>query len=57
MTEQNDKRAAAIKRVKAKRAFRIHVVIYLVINALLVLIWACRVQLISGPVGQCWGGE
>jgi 2TM domain len=40
MTDQNDKREAAIKRVKAKRGFRIHLAIYLVVNALLVVVWA-----------------
>ena len=40
MTEPNDKRDAAVKRVKAKRGFRIHVAIYLAVNALLVVVWA-----------------
>src|ERR1700735_2981379 len=40
MTDQNDKREAAIKRVKAKRGFRIHLAIYLVVNALLLVVWA-----------------
>ncbi len=40
MTDQNDKREAAIKRVKARRGFRIHLAIYLVVNALLVVVWA-----------------
>ena len=33
-------RGAAIKRLRAKRDFRTHVVVYLAVNALLVLIWA-----------------
>jgi hypothetical protein len=40
MTEQNERREAAVKRVKAKRGFRIHVAIYLVVSTLLVVIWA-----------------
>jgi hypothetical protein len=40
MTEQNDKREAAVKRVKAKRGFKTHVAIYLVVSTLLVVIWA-----------------
>jgi hypothetical protein len=40
MTEQNGKRKAAVKRVKAKRGFRVHVAIYLVVNTLLVVVWA-----------------
>lgn len=41
MTEpQNDKRAVAIERLKAKRGFRAHLAIYLIVNILLVSIWA-----------------
>ena len=40
MTEQDIERQAAIKRVKAKRGFRMHLAIYLIVNALLVAIWA-----------------
>lgn len=40
MTDQNDKREAAIRRVKAKRGFWVHVVVYLAVNVLLVVIWA-----------------
>jgi hypothetical protein len=40
MPEQDDKRAAAVRRVKAKRGFRIHVTIYLAVSALLVVIWS-----------------
>ena len=40
MIEQNDKREAAIKRLRAKRGFKIHVAIYLVVNALIVVVWA-----------------
>jgi len=35
-----DPRRAAIKRIEAKREFRMHVVTYLVVNAFLVVIWA-----------------
>ena len=40
MTDQNDKRAAALKRLKAKQGFKIHAAIYLLVNALLLVIWA-----------------
>ena len=40
MTEQSDKRKAAVRRVKAKRGFRVHVAIYLVVNTLLLVVWA-----------------
>jgi hypothetical protein len=39
MTEQNDKRDAAIKRLKARRGFKVHAAIYVVVNALLVVLW------------------
>lgn len=35
-----DARAAAIKRIKAKRDFRNHVAVFVVINLMLVAIWA-----------------
>lgn len=38
--DNDDRREAAIKRLKAKRDFRTHVVVYLLVNALLVGIWA-----------------
>jgi 2TM domain-containing protein len=34
------RRAQAIKRLKAKSDFRIHLVTYVAVNALLVLVWA-----------------
>jgi 2TM domain len=40
VTDQNDKRQAAIGRVKAKRAFRFHLTIYVVVNLLLIVVWA-----------------
>jgi len=38
--DTDSRRAAAIHRVKAKRAFRYHVAIYVIVNALLVVVWA-----------------
>ena len=35
-----DARTAAIRRIKAKRDFKTHVVIYVVVNLMLVAIWA-----------------
>lgn len=34
------RRELAIKRIRAKHAFRIHLVVYVAINAMLVAIWA-----------------
>lgn len=49
MSEQ-ERRSAAIKRVSAKRYFRRHVANYLVVNALLVGVWA-----LTGS-GSFWPG-
>jgi hypothetical protein len=40
MTDVNDKRAAAIRRLEAKRAFNLHATIYVAVNVLLIAIWA-----------------
>jgi len=48
MDENEDRREAALKRVKAKRDFKNHVAVYLIVNLMLVGIWA-----FSG-VGYFW---
>lgn len=48
MDADADRRQAAIKRVEAKRGFGIHFVVYLFVNALLVVIW-----LVTG-MGYFW---
>jgi hypothetical protein len=40
MTDHEDRREAAVKRVKAKRDFKNHIAAYLIVNSLLVVIWA-----------------
>jgi len=40
MSDQDARRAAAIERIENKRNFRNHVTIYVVVNAMLVVIWA-----------------
>lgn len=40
MNDQEDRREAAVKRVKAKRDFKNHIAAYLIVNTLLVVIWA-----------------
>jgi hypothetical protein len=40
MADEPDPRDHAIRRVKAKRDFKTHVVVYFVVNAMLVVIWA-----------------
>ena len=39
MDEHEERRNAAIKRVKAKREFRTHLAVYIIVNAVLVVIW------------------
>lgn len=40
MTPSDDRRQAAIKRLEAKREFRLHLAVYLLINTMLIVIWA-----------------
>lgn len=40
MTDESDRRAAAIRRLKAKRGFEIHAAVFVAVNILLVAIWA-----------------
>jgi 2TM domain len=40
MTEMGERREAAIKRLRAKRGFNVHFAIFVVINILLLVIWA-----------------
>lgn len=40
MEDNDERRAAAVERVKAKRDFKNHLGAYLIVNALLVIIWA-----------------
>ena len=46
-----DKREAAIRRLTAKRGFRNHLAFYVVINAMLVAIWATTMR---GPFWPIW---
>jgi hypothetical protein len=40
MTDLNGRRRAAIKRIRAKRAFGVHATIYVAVNLLLIAVWA-----------------
>ncbi len=40
MTDDQDQRKQAIGRLQAKRGFAEHLAIYLIVNALLVVVWA-----------------
>jgi len=51
MEEHEGSREAAVKRLKAKREFKNHAVVYLLVNTLLVVIWA-----VQGDGGGFWPG-
>jgi len=49
MDEFENSREAAVKRLKAKRDFKTHVATYLIVNTMLVVIWA-----VAGGGGYFW---
>ena len=51
MDDSEGRREDAVKRLKAKRDFKNHVVVYVLVNALLVVIWATQ-----GDGGSFWPG-
>ena len=53
MSEQQ--RQQAIRRIQAKRGFRVHFAVYLAVNALLVLIWAMTSASYFWPVWPMLG--
>lgn len=40
MTTSNDQREAAIRRLRARQEFRTHLGVFLLVNTMLVIIWA-----------------
>jgi hypothetical protein len=40
VAEESDAREEAIKRIKAKRDFQLHLVVFVLVNALVWIIWA-----------------
>ncbi len=40
MTSIDNRRQAAIRRLGAKREFRLHLTVYLLVNTMLIIIWA-----------------
>jgi uncharacterized RDD family membrane protein YckC len=49
-----ERRQQAIKRLRAKTGFKIHLVVYLVVNALLVVIWALTTARLPYPGNLFW---
>jgi hypothetical protein len=48
--DEQERREAAVKRLKERRDFWSHVVVYVLVNALLVVVWAVT----SGSLGNFW---
>ncbi|HXV70629.1 MAG TPA: 2TM domain-containing protein [Acidimicrobiia bacterium] len=53
--DDSERREAALARVKAKREFRNHVAVYVIVNAMLVVIWALTNQGYFWPVWPMLG--
>ncbi len=51
----DEQRQWAIRRIRAKREFRVHVFVYLAVNALLVFIWAMSSATFFWPVWPMLG--
>ena len=47
--DEQERRAAAVRRLKAKREFWTHVAVYVLVNGLLVVIWA-----VTSDGGNFW---
>ena len=57
MTPEIELRQAAIERLEARRGFRLHASVYLLVNALLVFIWMTSGQGFFWPIWSIagWG--
>jgi hypothetical protein len=53
MTEEQ-RRELAIQRIKARHDFRVHLVVYVVVNAALVALWYLTSQDANGELGFFW---
>jgi hypothetical protein len=49
-----DRRAWAVRRIKAKNDFKIHLFVYLVVNTMIVLVWAFTTAGKPFPQGFFW---
>jgi 2TM domain len=53
MTEEQ-RRELAIQRIKARHDFRVHLVVYVIVNAALVVLWYLTSQGANGELGFFW---
>lgn len=51
MSDQDARRADAIERLENKRSFRTHLTVYIVVNSMLVVLWAAMG---AGPFWPVW---
>lgn len=55
MTSIDDRRQAAIRRLGAKREFRLHLAVYLLVNTMLIIIWAATGAAYFWPIWPIGG--
>ena len=55
LVNDDNRRELAIKRLKDKSDFRIHLVVYLTVNAMLLVIWAVTGGVTATPSGYTFG--
>ena len=53
-SEADPRRAQAIKRIRDKNAFKIHLVVYVAVNTMLVAIWALSTAGLPYPGNFFW---
>ncbi len=51
---RESRREQAIKRIKAKNAFKTHLVVYVTVNALLIVLWAVGNAGLPSPQNYFW---
>jgi hypothetical protein len=55
MVDADTRREAAIKRLEAKRGFSVHAAIYVIVNILLVVVWAFTARGYFWPIWPILG--
>lgn len=53
--DDSERRAAALERLKAKREFKSHIAVYVIVNTMLVVIWALSGQGYFWPIWPILG--
>ena len=55
MTEDGDLREQAVRRIRAKQSFTIHLTVYIVVNIALVVVWAMTSRDYFWPIWPMFG--